>query len=786
MTSLFWSSSLLFSQAATALPGLSGHRPRIDLHGFWDRYVNGARFDSVAVPSSQAPLGRYRLKRACLLPETAARQRVFLHFDAITYYGRAFCNGVELGAMGPYVPYEFEITRALRAGENLVEVEIGDLVPAADGAGKDEIAMGVNPGWEAYGGIIRDAYVEYRPAAFIENIRLAYQLEAPYTNANCSVRVYLSSAAETEGQLEVFLREGANVVAHGERAVRMNPGPGGADISFTLDAPSLWSPRTPSLYSLTATLRTASGADSFECRTGFRDLKIRGRHFKLNGEPLVLAGVCRHDMWKDQGFTLTREQMERDMRMIKMLGANFVRLAHYPHHRYIVDLADELGLFVTEEPGYWQVEFPSMPRSEIETGLRILERTIRRDWNSPAVFAWLLGNESRLTVEYLREGKELCNRLDPLVRPVSFANDTAKEKARPIFEQAGLDFFSQHLYDFSEKKFEETADFYGEGKPLIIDEWGWEDAGSGQITYERSFDRLMDAVEAGKIAGHSFWSWQDIRQYTRIDWPTQNGILLSGVVDEAREPRARLYMELSRLFEMRRHAEPPHAARPQEVPLRFTTWRPGAGFEPVEVQALAETAESRGAWRSLEALMAKFWAAHWIHEDQWKRTGAKLLLWRGADTYIARAPFRSAVIEGYVRPLVVTPDFPEIVIPIGKDCARLHILGNVTLPDGYPLTGRFGEPAAHYELVSPGGIRQVPVRNGIETARANLVHQATRINPIATAAPPALHFMKDVVRERYQVLLFSVPAGGSVDSLRVRLVPGAQPLAIFAVTAELA
>ena len=771
-------SPLLFAPAP--LPALSGHRSRTDLHGVWDRYVNGERFDAVPVPSSQPPLGCYRMKRECMLPDAGPHRRAFLHFDAITYYGRAFWNGAELGVMGPYVPHEFEITQALRSGRNLVEVEIADLVPAKGGAGKDEIAIGVNPGWEAYGGIIRDVYVEYRPLAFIENVRLAYQLEPRYTKAHCTARVYLSSSAETDGQLEVTLREGANIVARGEKPVRVPRGVGEAEIPFTVDAPLLWSPLRPSLYSLTAALRTASGADSFECRTGFRDLKIRGRHFELNSEPLVLAGVCRHDMWKDQGFTVTREQMERDMRMIKMLGANFVRLAHYPHHRYVVDLAEELGLFVTVEPGYWQVEFPSMPRSEIEAGLHILEGAIRRDWNSPAVFAWLLGNESRLTVDYLREGKALCNRLDPLARPVSFANDTAKEKAKPIFEQAGLDFFSQHLYDFSAKKFEETADFYGDGKPLVIDEWGWEDAGNGQIVYERGFDRLMDAVGAGKVAGHSFWSWQDIRQYTRIDWPTQSGILLSGVVDEAREPREGLYMELSRLFQMRRHEAPPHATRPERVPLRFVTWAPGSTFEPVDVQTLAETPESRRAWQSLERLMATFWAANWIHEDQWKRTGGKLLFWQGADVDIGSARFRTPVIDGYVRPLVVTPDLPEITIPIGKDCARLHILGNVTLPDGYPVTGKFGEPAAYFDL----GGRPVAIRNGIETARANMVHQATRINPIAAAAPAALRFMKDVVREHYQALLFSIATGGGVESLRVRLAAGAQPLAIFGVTAE--
>ena len=81
------------------------------------------------------------------------------------------------------------------------------------------------------------------------------------------------------------------------------------------------------------------------------------------------------------------------MRMIKDLGCNYIRLVHYPHDRRIIDLAEKLGILVSEEPGYWQVDFHKVERPFIELGLRVLETTIRRDWNSPAVMSWLLGNE---------------------------------------------------------------------------------------------------------------------------------------------------------------------------------------------------------------------------------------------------------------------------------------------------------------------------------------------------------------------------------------------------------
>ncbi len=784
----FMPTRLPISSLASFFAGAAAEAPqtrsRVDLHGQWQRYINDTLYDVIPVPSSQRPLGNYRLKRDIMMPRLTAGQRAFLRFEAIHYHGRAFANESELGVMGPYVPYEFEITRAAQEGKNNIEVAIADLVPEPGGAGAHEIGLGVSPGWEASGGIVREAFIEFRPAAFIENVRLAYTLAGNYSKASCKARIFLNSAALGSGHAEVTLLHGGSIAARAGQDVSLSSGVSEIDLPFELNAPLLWSPQIPNLYTLAVHLRSSAGEDSYTCRTGFRDFRISGRKFLLNGDPLVLQGVCRHDMWKDQGFTLTREQMQQDMRMIKMLGANFVRLAHYPHHRHIIELADELGLFVTEEPGHWNVDIGKLPRGRIEASLAVMERTVRRDWNSPAVFAWLLGNECSVSVDYLREGKALCNRLDPIARPVSFAhiyNDSKK-----TFDEGGLDFYTYHQYGFSEEKFEKIPQQFGSGKPLIHTEWGWEEPGSGEIIYERSFDRLMDAVESGLVAGHSFWSWQDMRQYSRIDWPTQNGILMSGVVDEAREPKERLYVEMARLFQMRRHEATPAAMRPELVPLRVQTWSAKAQFQPVDLQPLATSTAAAKAWGELEARMAKFWETSGYAEDQWKRTGGRLRFWQGARVEIGGAVFECPVVNGVVRPLVLTPDSPSLSIPVSVDCNRLHILGQVTLPSGYPVSGKPSDISATYVVhYAGGGSQQVPLRNGIELVRANLIHQATRVDPMATAAPRALVFTKDIVRERYQVLLFSLPVrGGRVQSLEVKLSAGAEPLLLFAITAE--
>jgi hypothetical protein len=764
----------------------AGARSRVDLNGQWERRIDGELYDVVQVPSSLRPSGCYHLERQFLLPELSGHDRAILHFDAITYFGRAFVNGAELGTMGPYVPFEFDFTRQAKKGANVVEVAIADLTPEPSGAGKNELALGVNPGWEAYGGIIRDVYAELRPAAFVDNVRFGYKLEQGYPRAACQAQVMVSSTTETSAHVEVVLLRAGSEVARVEKTASIPSGASAIEMAFDVTAPVLWSPEEPNLYELRVSLRSEHGVDRWSCRTGFREVVTRGPDFLLNGRRLVLKGVCRHDMWKEQGFTLTRQQMEQDMRMIKALGANFIRQVHYPHHRFMVELADELGLLVSEEPGYWNMDFNKMPRSLVELGYRVMEKTVRRDWNSPSVFAWLLSNECQLTVEVLREGKEICNQLDPIGRLVSAANSMPKEKAKPIFEQAGMDFFDQHPYTFDVDNFNREAEFDGASLPLTFTEWGGKAIGQSQMVMQNSVDRLLDLTDSHQLAGHVFWSWQDMRQYSRIDWEMRDGMLESGVVTEGREPREVPYLELSRLFEERRHEAEPVATQAFGPPLKWTPWSRKNTFRPVDLQALADSAEGAKAWARLENRMAEFWAKSSLASDQWKRTGGKLLLWEGSEVTIAGVLFRVPVVNNHARPLLVIPEMPELTIPVQQECARLHVLGQVTFPNGFPVVGRDGEAVGSYTLrYASGKTREIPLRNGYEVVQSNLVYEATRIDPEATEAQRALVFAKDIAREQYQILLLSIPVeGGKLTSLQCKLNGQAPALAIFAVTAE--
>lgn len=771
--------------SSTASESEAGGRRRIDLAGAWDRYLAGALYDRIPIPSSQRPLGFYTLQREFVLPRLSSRQRAILHFDAITYYGEVSVNGKPLGTMGPYLPYEFDFTREAREGSNKVSVAIADLAPGPGGVGKVELDFGVSRGWEAYGGIIRDVYVDLRPAAFVDNVKFGYSLNGDYSQADCRATAYVFARQTGSAQIEVSLWQGPSEVAHAEKSVHVTQGTSEVPLQFTVHAPVLWSPEAPNLYELKVRLRSDGGEDHWSTRTGIRDVTIRGNQFLLNGRPLVLKGVCRHDMWKDEGFTLTPAQMEQDMRMIKELGCNFVRLVHYPHHRRIIELADEKGLLVSEEPGFWGENFRTMPQAMIDLGYSIMEGAIRRDWNSPAVFAWLLGNECTLTVDYLKEGKARCRKLDPLSRPVSFANDMPMEQAKPIYEQAGMDFFDQHLYTFDIDRFRKTAEFYGDSKPFTVTEWGAMMFGQSRPVMENTVDLLIELERNKQNAGNSFWVWADMMQFTREGWMMHNGVLNEGVVTQSRDPREEVYIQLSRLFEQRLQTEP-EPIRPTVVPPRFPVASPRSRFTPVNLQSLAEGADAKRSWADFKSIMAKYWAALPMAHDQWEKTGEEFLLWQVPEVRISGIPFHNPIINKHVRPLILTPEVPEVSIPLNVEAERLHILGQVTLPEGYPLAGKRGETVATYSLrYSDGKEQTLPVRNGIETAQANLIDEATRINPVATAAPRALTFVKDVAREQYQALLWPVPVRkGTIQSLHCKLESQQPALAIFAITAE--
>ncbi len=779
--------AVLARSGVTQQQSSASPRVRIDLNGPWTKIISGTTIKTLSVPSSQRPSGSYDLVREIALPRLGQNECAILHFDGITYFARPSVNGTALGSMDPYVPCEFDITSLVRERSNTVSVHIKDLPCEGEQEGSDQIQLGVNPGWEAYGGIIRDVWIEIRSSTYIDNAQFRYTLDPNFRAADCTVRFEIHSSSAVNGTARATLSHANSKIASASGAFSASAGKTEVDIPLRVAAPALWSPASPNLYDVTLTIDTAKGVDEFSFRTGFRQFRVRETWFELNGELIHLNGVCRHDMWKDQGFTLTREQMNRDMRDIKNIGLNFIRLVHYPHHRHIVELADELGILVTEEPGYWGVDFTKMRPSMMDLGVRILERTMRRDWNSPSVVAWLVANESHLTLDYLSKATTMCRKLDPQGRLVSAANNMPKEKAKPIFEQAGLDFFDDHPYTFEVNEFDKIASFYGSDRPLMFTEWGGKEIGQQEQVMSHTVDAFIEMRKAKRLAGTAFWSWQDLPQFSRIDEEMEHGILESGVVTESREPRDEIVMQLRRLCEGSPAMEPA-VLSPEILPLRNVPWSPAGKHQSIDLNSVVQDDEQIMAWKEFEAICAEYWANSDYSKDEWAKTGKSFRLWRQAEIKILGVPFRSALVDNYVRPVVITPKHRKFTFPVKLECSRLHILGHISCPDGYPGLGEAAVPTATLRIQMDKGKEKIlPLRNGYEVARGNMLYSSSRVDPITTSAQRAIQFTRQPAREVYQVLLYSVSLDREfVESISYELLQGSQPLLVFALNAEVA
>ena len=350
-----------------------------------------------------------------------------------------------------------------------------------------------------------------------------------------------------------------------------------------------------------------------------------------------------------------------------------------------------------------------------------------------------------------------------------------------------MDFFDQHEYTFELNEMNQEAQFDGPSKPLIFSEWGGKSVGQAQPIMGQSVDRLIDLVESGSLSGHMFWSWQDLRQYSRVDGEVHEGVLETGAVTESRDHRASVWNELARLFAGRRtiSQRSPDDNRVTVLPLRRSPFGAGNKFSTVDLKPLVDSHAGKQSWAVLQAALDTYWKNR-FGEDQGKQTGAQFQFWQNPEVKIGGVSFSCPVVDNHVRPIVLTQEFPEVLIPINQSCIQLHILGQVSYPNGYPLVGQAGDQAATYTLQYGGGQKQsFPIRHGIELAQSNCVEGASRITPIAIAAQPAIQFVKDPAREHYQILLLSIPTQTQeLTTLRCQLNPSQPAIAIFAITSE--
>jgi hypothetical protein len=379
---------------------LSGHGPADAVP--WEFMVNGGRragqMTTIPVPSQwelqgfgtynygQEPRkkadeqGFYRIHFK--MPAGWEGRRVRIVFEGVMTDTKVAINGRPAGPVhqGGFTRFSFDITRLLKpGGDNLLEVWDSKVCAEPD----LEIAERAGDFW-VFGGIYRPVYLEAVPMESIQQVAIdaradgSLRADVSFNNVRPSGRV----------EAQVLAADGAPV---GEAFAAEIPGGGTAQVrlSTRLAAPKLWTAETPQLYQLRLTL--VEGGQSIHTvtdRFGFRTFEVRaGQGLFLNGQRIMLKGVDRHSFRPETGRALTNRDCYDDVRLMKEMNLNAVRMSHYPPDVAFLEACDELGLYVLDELTAWQHPVPTA------AGRILIRELVNRDVNHPSILFWDNGNE---------------------------------------------------------------------------------------------------------------------------------------------------------------------------------------------------------------------------------------------------------------------------------------------------------------------------------------------------------------------------------------------------------
>ncbi|MFI1485457.1 glycoside hydrolase family 2 TIM barrel-domain containing protein [Streptomyces sp. NPDC020747] len=321
------------------------------------------------------PTGDYR-RHFDVPADWSDAERVVLRFDGVESLFRVWVNGVEIGsASGSRLAHEFDVTSAVRTGDNVVAVRVHQWSAASYVEDQDQWWLP---------GIFRDVTLIARPAGGIEDV----WLRTGFDHGRGRVEAEITADAAA---FPVTLRIPELGVEHLWAAP--------ADVA-PLDVTGVepWSAERPRLYD--ATVSTA--AESIALRVGFRTVEIRGDRFLVNGSRVVFHGVNRHETHPEHGRVFDEEHAREDLALMKRFNVNAIRTSHYPPHPRLLDLADELGFWVVlecdlETHGFDKIGWVGNPSDDPawrEAYLDRIRRTVERDKNHPSIVIWSLGNES--------------------------------------------------------------------------------------------------------------------------------------------------------------------------------------------------------------------------------------------------------------------------------------------------------------------------------------------------------------------------------------------------------
>lgn len=437
---------------------------------FWNEDVDDSSWDDLGVPSSvevrgygrhayapaflakslrggppptisidDAPIGCYR--RSFAIPPEWDGMDVLVHFGGVSSAMYVWVNGQRVGySQGSRLPAEFRITDLVRPGENLLAVEVHRW---SDGSYLENQDM-----W-MLSGIFRSVELRAEPPIHLRDVALTTTLDDD-RNVVLGVDADIAGRGESipDGwTVHTEVRWGDAVVSRGVGTVGAPSSPppvveesgiattrpalsqvtGGSMSFIDIAAPPLWTAETPALHDVVVSLVDPDGevVDARHWRYGFRSVEISDRQLLVNGVPVLLTGVNRHDMDPDDGQAMTDERIREDLVLMKRANINAVRTAHYPSDERLYALADEYGLYVMDENDLESHGVRNaVPRSDERWTAACVDRARRmvmRDRNKTCVIIWSLGNEAGFGTNHAAMADEIRS-IDP-TRPIHYEPD---------------------------------------------------------------------------------------------------------------------------------------------------------------------------------------------------------------------------------------------------------------------------------------------------------------------------------------------------------------------------
>lgn len=664
------------------------------LNGIWNYRIGKGEWTQKSVPFSALCVGHSECERCFDLEHSA--QTVLLKFDGITYNAKVYLNGELLGEMLPYSEYVYDISKIVKKKGNSLLLEIEDI----------SVPFGPSEGWENYGGIVRDVSIIYKEALYIKDVFFTQELINNYKDGAYEVKVSSSNPA----RYRVSLSYNGEIVDsyEGERAEKRQ-----------VKGVKLWSVDAPNLYTLDVELLDGDNvADTYSLQVGFREFKCGKNRFFLNGKPIFLKGVCRHEMYgKNSGYTVTYEQILRDMEMIKETGCNFVRLVHYPHNKATLEIADRIGLLCCEEPGLWQADTknPQVTRDCIE----VLKRVVLRDRNHPSIVFWLAFNECDFDERFLKEAVCICRENDG-TRLVSGANNMSNEETLKYYNLCGLDFYTMHPYSQTFDMAREASRVLCD-KPLMFTEWG------GYYVYDNPhllsdfLSQMYELYENERLAGTCLWYWAEINDYNRGGDACVDGVLKEALVDFERKPNLIYHAFCKSLKAMGKGKT--------ELDL----------YEFSQLDRICGTALLCTASPNYQKLL------------EIARKPLKTRLAKTRKKVVSIGPvLQKEEIKGISKiPYTVTQENSlEFVGNVVTD--KVSILGMTSLNYGYPILGEYGETVLKITVeYKDGETQEYIAQNGVDLTIAISSVGSSRVDPVAEKAIKAAKFSYDKNFEKY-------------------------------------